>query len=542
MIKQYFRLVPLLFLSVLFLLTPPQTQAAGNCNTTSPRKYVYVYFYDENGVTWSKQETNPCLPAAQVSARTPVDITRPDQPHTPQENWMDTHGNRVQWQCGSGSIARAQARTFRSGCFPANAMMYLGLRVDPPYDINASIWEYRHEGEVITSGVGSRAEIPLSEMSFSNSENELHVQMVLLTTDIQGFKVKMPGNIVSEPTSSQTITLADGPTTLATTTANPYYFLDLDPQPTYTVSAAQPAVNYSVGYTLCYNATNCHTSGITLGNSVQVNSPGGGYTDLWWHYWEYIGWYRLKQTSFTAQTGIVNFIPPDVVKYDNWDTDEELLSIFPPTEPDAVGLITSTGSIDIGPNTSKVSNKNWAKTNYAANKGYLANLGSFLSYAKARKEIKQVANMGEVESDKINIFVGDVILEHNTFNSSQDNFVLIVQGNLRFQSGGPNQFNPSRQSRAFIATGQIRVDPAIQELHGIFIANSFDLAYGSTTSATPLKVTGNLISNTPIYPLKRNRPVNQYQQASLYVVGFPEFYFDLVPHLSTIIQEGRQLQ
>ena len=100
---------------------------------------------------------------------------------------------------------------------------------------------------------------------------------------IQGYKVIMPGNQKIEPASSQTVTLAgDG-----TKTTNPYYFNGVSAG-NKTVSVSTPD-GYTVGYTLCINNINCHTSSPTPGSSVTFDCPVGnyptdGYADLWWHY------------------------------------------------------------------------------------------------------------------------------------------------------------------------------------------------------------------------------------------------------------------
>jgi len=574
MLKIYVRsLFFTLFISLLLPLSDHYSiHAAGECETDSNHHYLNIFFYDENGLAWGTTNDGedevfnngmpPCMSKAELDARSSVNVSRPNNIVTPNDNWVeDKWGSWEDWNCHVNStvnpgleVPAVSVRSYRcAGLQYQNGFMYVDLQVpQPKYDPNLTEWTYidTGDGETIT-GVGSRIAIPTSDVgSDSRWRYIINVQMVLSTTDIQGIKVKMPGNYTNPSTDNQTVTLANGATTIATTTANPFYFLDLDPQPTYTVSVAQPAVNYSVGYTYCYNATNCHGSGVTMGNSVNVNSPPGGYTDLWWHYWEYVGWYRLKQASFTKQGAIQNFIPPNVQPYDGFDTDQEYLNIRQAAESDGIGLVTSGGGIDLGPGDGvivpQVSQKNWSKLTYTANKGYLSNLSSFLSYARARKEIKVISNLSQAESGKVNILQGNATWQNNVnankINPSQDNLVLIVQGNLTIESAPASNFNNARRSWAIMATGQINVNPSITEMNGVFIANNYDLAYGVASSTIPLKVVGNLISNTPLTNIKRYRPVADYQRASLYVVFYPEYYYDLVPYLSTITQEGRQLE
>ncbi|BCX15051.1 MAG: hypothetical protein KatS3mg088_734 [Patescibacteria group bacterium] len=99
------------------------------------------------------------------------------------------------------------------------------------------------------------------------------------TSTIQGYKVIYPGNAAASPASSQTVYLDGG----SPNTNNPYYFVGTNVVGNHTVSVSVPS-GYAVGYTLCYNATNCHGNPPTVGSSVNVNSPANGYTDLWWHY------------------------------------------------------------------------------------------------------------------------------------------------------------------------------------------------------------------------------------------------------------------
>src|SRR3990167_7823401 len=66
------------------------------------------------------------------------------------------------------------------------------------------------------------------------------------------------------------------------TNVNPYMFSNVSAG-SHVVSVGVPA-GWSVGYPLCYNVTTCHNNAPTPGNSVTVDVPAGGYSDLWWHY------------------------------------------------------------------------------------------------------------------------------------------------------------------------------------------------------------------------------------------------------------------
>ncbi len=106
------------------------------------------------------------------------------------------------------------------------------------------------------------------------------------TCTVQGYKVVMPGNQAIAPASSQTVTLNDPVTSTST---QPYFLTYQSASKTRTVSVSVPA-NYTVGYTLCYNSTTCHTTTPVMSSSVSLPDSsfcgtGNGYADLWWHYY-----------------------------------------------------------------------------------------------------------------------------------------------------------------------------------------------------------------------------------------------------------------
>lgn len=99
------------------------------------------------------------------------------------------------------------------------------------------------------------------------------------TGTIQGYKVKMPYNDPNpNPPSGQTVTL-DGANPK---TVNPYFYLGT-PVGTHTVAVTVPA-GWSVGYTLCYDAEDCHNNPPTMSSSALVNVMADREANLWWHY------------------------------------------------------------------------------------------------------------------------------------------------------------------------------------------------------------------------------------------------------------------
>ncbi len=103
------------------------------------------------------------------------------------------------------------------------------------------------------------------------------------TGSIRGYKVVMPNNQNIEPARSARIALGS-----QNTTANPYSFTNVSSNGTKTVWAPNIA-GYMVGYSICWNRTNCHSLGepgfvIYESNSASFDVPNNGYVDLWWHY------------------------------------------------------------------------------------------------------------------------------------------------------------------------------------------------------------------------------------------------------------------
>jgi len=108
---------------------------------------------------------------------------------------------------------------------------------------------------------------------------------------IQGYKVIMPGNQAIDPANFQFVWLDAGS---PSTQSNPYVFQNV-PAGNHSVHVSIPP-GYGAGYTLCYNATDCHNNSPNAPNYAQCNAttcaeawisvsvPDGGYADLWWHF------------------------------------------------------------------------------------------------------------------------------------------------------------------------------------------------------------------------------------------------------------------
>ncbi len=148
----------------------------------------------------------------------------------------------------------------------------------------------------ITAGPSTNYGVPVTTCStIIFTAGTLNIAAPAATTGtIQGYKVKMPGNLATDATiNSQTVTLDGG----SNNTNNPY-------GTNYGWGAVSPGnhivsvpllTGYTIGYTLCSSPAdvNCgapndpngyHSKTPASGSSVNVEVTAGGSIDLWWHY------------------------------------------------------------------------------------------------------------------------------------------------------------------------------------------------------------------------------------------------------------------
>ncbi len=95
---------------------------------------------------------------------------------------------------------------------------------------------------------------------------------------IQGYKIFENNHGTGSPIDDQTVTVVGE----GSSNANPYFINSSGG--TKTVSVTLPSGYDVVGYTLCYNRTDCHDASPAIASSATVNC-NGGYVDLWWHYY-----------------------------------------------------------------------------------------------------------------------------------------------------------------------------------------------------------------------------------------------------------------
>ena len=253
-------------------------------------------------------------------------------------------------------------------------------------------------------------------------------------------------------------------------------------------------------------------------------------------------WYKLKNASLHKKNTLNITIPSSMQLYDSThDTLDEYPLIG------GAGIVTTNATnIIIHSQSEKVSKFDWAKTTYSSSNRFLKDLPLFVTYAKSKNKVNIITDIKDMQSGVINIIPNNYTLDlSHQIPESIDNSILIVQGNLNINQQSDQIFNPSKRSLSIIATESLKVHSNFTEINGIFIAKDFDFAYDiapNTYSNTPLKVHGNLISYEQITASQLKRTRTNTNQPSLFVVLNLKTYVDLLPLLSTITFEGRQIQ
>lgn len=250
-------------------------------------------------------------------------------------------------------------------------------------------------------------------------------------------------------------------------------------------------------------------------------------------------WFKLKNTSFSRVGNLINKIPAVPQSFDSDDPApvERVLELnqlpLPPGQ--ATAGIVSAGSITLSDNTPypKTSTNDWKITSYNPSAGF--SVANFVSYVKSRKEYTKINNLSEITASKTLYLLETTPPPITSGAVANDQYVLIVNGNLTIDT---NQYNPLAKKIAFVVTGTLTITGATSDIRGLFIANKIVLGTGGK-----LKVTGNLISETPIDISPRTNNTGGVNFAPVLFVKFDSTYYtSLLPYLSTATYEWRQLQ
>src|SRR5690606_35101059 len=130
---------------------------------------------------------------------------------------------------------------------------------------------------------------------------------------------------------------------------------------------------------------------------------------------------------------------------------------------------------------------------------------------------------------------GDLTIGSNLAAGGASTFVLFVEGNVTINTP---TFGTAASSIAIISTGTISLSSSVSEVNAILIGNNIVL--GNAPPGSTLKINGNLISNTYI-DIPREVASNP-QRPNVFIVFNPRMYLNLLPYLSDIVLEGRQVQ
>lgn len=311
------------------------------------------------------------------------------------------------------------------------------------------------------------------------------------------------------PTQSFTLTINN---TIYTT--NPYFVMG-------GVCSAGPGVGNSVGLDPRVATT------VYRDILYDVSAPSTG------------PWTKLKNTSYLSYTGnLTNFIPNTITAY---DSDDDGTKKFVLDQAGVVGVSGSTMNFGAG----SASTHNWRQISDSSVTSITPS--RFLEYVKSRKaSVAFSEDDGNFSPNAITIITvpnieGGQNIGNINIDTSDSSVVIAVKsdgslGNLTiYNEDSEPIFNASKKSLAFIAN-KITFSDLITEANGIFIANEIDT--GSPTDQG-LKVTGNLIAQTGFTNV---RAWTDNRKPSLFVVGSPKMYIDLLPWLSTATYDWQLLQ
>lgn len=243
-------------------------------------------------------------------------------------------------------------------------------------------------------------------------------------------------------------------------------------------------------------------------------------------------WYKLQGTSFSKIGSIINYIPDKVLPFDSSDRPEPSLVLDLQNEDMSSGVVTSSGSIE----GVDINNRFGYQSLYSYKKGrFINNIEGFLEYSKSKKTANQFSNTLDIKRKVLNFYIGNLHLSSSDLPKNKDNYAIFVRGDVTItQQNGTNIFNNEKKSIAILSTGTITIDPEIEEINGIFIADYFDFS----SSNKPLKIYGNIISNKEIEDIKRERSDSKNEKPSLFIVFSPKMYTDLLDVLSITDNSG----
>ena len=276
----------------------------------------------------------------------------------------------------------------------------------------------------------------------------------------------------------------------------------------------------------------------------KLNTQGGGAG---------YSFYKLKNAHYVDFNMLQSLFPANPQPFDASDNNDNYFIIgdvgspnSPPFDstPTRVGSAYSNGASvhDFGNIGTQVSVKNWY-SDVSPRTQLNFKPSDFSDYLKSRKTFKTitVANNSTITSDGIYVFNGTIINQSDLANISNRNVIIYSSGNMTLNPDSVSKkIDPGQGSSSmmFITSGQLIFASDTVEARGVFVGNSIVLG----DSNSPLKIIGNMVSNTPIatLPLPRQRTDNKLKP-SLFVIFDSKPYIDLLPYLSTTSYQWNEL-
>jgi hypothetical protein len=256
-------------------------------------------------------------------------------------------------------------------------------------------------------------------------------------------------------------------------------------------------------------------------------------------------WTKLKSSSFSSTATAANYVPETATAYDSEDTNQPVFILGKDTGGADAGLALR---IDVG-NDDRYSTNNWRDSQKSYSKSTNFTPSLYLDYVRSRKEYKNINNLSEIDADKINVIganqtinvalpdVSPFVLvvtsngsDLGTVNIDIENFTIVSgNGSMAIIADTINFCSGTDSPVAGCLT-------TVKEANGIFIANNINTGQ---TADQGLKIKGNLISRSGF---TNNRRWTNLYMPSLFIVRDIQMYMDLLPYISTVTYNWRQLQ
>lgn len=242
--------------------------------------------------------------------------------------------------------------------------------------------------------------------------------------------------------------------------------------------------------------------------------------------------YKLRDASFYKLGNLSSTITPLSTIYDFSDTSPTIFN------QGASGIVAAIGSINVG--TGTVSSSGWSRANTTIPSTFTAS--SFKSYVMTNKSVTTVTDLSQILVSGLYYYNGDLTISSDI---APSNVVLIVNGNvtLRGTGGFTKSFNIFDRPFALVVAGTsttpktLTFGDSLTQANGLFIADTIAFSELSS-STTPLKITGNVTSSTPV-AMTRNRGTTA---PSLFIAFNPVSYVNLIDKLSVLRSSWTQIQ